>query len=276
MLPKNGRRRGIETILVRDSDHVFPNHAHDGYYVVGCMLRGAAWCFGPQREEEVVSEGLYCAFNPSQVHSGVPIGGRKTTYRMIYIPEEAMLQAARECREGSVAVPEFTAPLARVADGPALIERASRGAADGTDALETETALLEFVAAMASVPGFLATGRSAPDSAAALRGHPGLRRAAELLASEPARRIDLDELAAEAGLSKYHLIRSFKRAFGVPPHTYRTQARVEAAKLLVAAGLPFTEVALEAGFSDQSHFHRSFKTFVGLTPGRYRDERSGR
>lgn len=267
--------RKTETLLVRDSDHAFPNHAHDGYYVIGCMLRGASWCFGPSRDDAVVSDGRYCMFNPSQVHSGVPIGGGRTTYRMIYIPEETFAGAFSDCRDGSPAAPEFESSVAFLPEGPDLIYRACASAEGRFDQLEAETHFLEFVGALASAPGLLSRSRLKDAPAAALRSHPGLRRAAELLASDPARKMELDELAREAGLSKYHFIRSFKRAFGVPPHTYRTQARVEYAKALVAAGTPFADIAYEAGFSDQSHFQRSFKTFVGLTPGRFREERKG-
>jgi hypothetical protein len=172
MLALGEKGRKIETLLVRDSDHVFPNHAHDGYYVIGCMLRGASWCFGPSDEEAVVSEGRLCMFNPSQVHSGVPIGGIRTTYRMIYIPEEIFADAYRECREGTQALPEFQAPLALLPDGPSLMARACEAADGRTEGLEAETALLEFVAALSAAPGLLSADRVRAAPAAVLRSHP--------------------------------------------------------------------------------------------------------
>jgi AraC-like DNA-binding protein len=77
-------------------------------------------------------------------------------------------------------------------------------------------------------------------------------------------------------MSKYHLIRSFKRAFGVPPTSYRIQARVEFAKELIARGLPLAGWPTRPASATMSHFQRSFKTFVGLTPGRFREERQSR
>ena len=53
------------------------------------------------------------------------------------------------------------------------------------------------------------------------------------------------------------------------PHAYQTQVRVRRAKSLPRAGLPITQVAAEAGFSDQAHLTQHFKRIVGLTPGRY-------
>ena len=61
-------------------------------------------------------------------------------------------------------------------------------------------------------------------------------------------------------------------ATGLPPHQYVIARRVERARQLLQAGtnLSLAEVALRAGFSDQSHFCRHFKRLVGVTPGRFR------
>jgi AraC-like DNA-binding protein len=54
--------------------------------------------------------------------------------------------------------------------------------------------------------------------------------------------------------------------FGLPPHQYLLQLRVDAARRLLAAKVPASEVAADVGFADQSHFVRRF---LGVTPGRY-------
>jgi AraC family transcriptional regulator len=81
----------------------------------------------------------------------------------------------------------------------------------------------------------------------------------------------LDQLAAVARLSAYHFARQFKAATGLPPHQYVIMRRVERAKELLEAraGLPLAEVALRAGFSDQSQFTHHFKRLVGVTPGEF-------
>ncbi|MCS3780148.1 helix-turn-helix domain-containing protein [Tsukamurella ocularis] len=78
---------------------------------------------------------------------------------------------------------------------------------------------------------------------------------------------------AEAGRALYvdptHLVREFSREFGLPPHRYLIGRRVELARgMLLAGGAP-AEVSVEAGFHDQSHLNRHFKSMVGTTPGRY-------
>ncbi len=82
----------------------------------------------------------------------------------------------------------------------------------------------------------------------------------------------LAQLAAVVRLNPYHFARQFKAATGLPPHQYVIQRRVERAKHLLQAGtdLSLAEVALHAGFSDQSQFCHHFKRLVGVTPGQFR------
>ena len=82
----------------------------------------------------------------------------------------------------------------------------------------------------------------------------------------------MKQLAAVARLSPYHFARQFKAATGLPPHQYVIARRVERARHLLQAGtdLSLAEVALHAGFSDQSQFSHHFKRIVGVTPWKFR------
>src|SRR5262249_12303007 len=109
------------------------------------------------------------------------------------------------------------------------------------------------------------------------RGHDGplprgrLRAVVEYIEEHLDAGVSLDELAAVARLSPYHFARQFKRATGLPPHQYVILRRVERAKQLLQGGaLSLAEVALHAGFLDQSQFCRHFKRLVGVTPGQFR------
>jgi AraC family transcriptional regulator len=84
--------------------------------------------------------------------------------------------------------------------------------------------------------------------------------------------LTLERIAAAAHLSVYHFARQFKRATGLPPHQYVLTRRVERAKQFLQGGDDFSlaEVALHAGFSDQSQFCHHFKRLVGVTPGQFR------
>jgi len=81
----------------------------------------------------------------------------------------------------------------------------------------------------------------------------------------------LEQMAAVVHLSPYHFARQFKATTGLPPHQYVIARRVERAQHLLRADgeLGLAEVALRAGFSDQSKFSFHFKRMVGITPRRF-------
>jgi AraC-like DNA-binding protein len=83
---------------------------------------------------------------------------------------------------------------------------------------------------------------------------------------------DVGQVVREAGWSHRWFIALFRRAMGLNPKTYSRLQRFQGA-VRRASGrpeTPWSEVALEAGYSDQSHFNREFRQFAGVTPGEYR------
>lgn len=86
----------------------------------------------------------------------------------------------------------------------------------------------------------------------------------------------LERLAAELGTSPFALLRAFRDAYGMPPHTWLTDARVRRARRLLDAGVTPAEAAVTVGFTDQPHLNRHFTRMVGVPPGAYqRERRSG-
>jgi AraC family transcriptional regulator len=84
-------------------------------------------------------------------------------------------------------------------------------------------------------------------------------------------RLTIRELAIEAGVHPIHLARSFRRHFAVSPGEYLRRCRIEKAReLLSESDLPLAELALTAGFSDQSQLTNAFRRATGLTPRAFR------
>lgn len=96
-----------------------------------------------------------------------------------------------------------------------------------------------------------------------------VRRARELLLERLAEAVTLDELAAHAGVDKFHLCRAFRAQVGLPPHAYLTRLRIMRAKELLVAGVRPSEIAARVGLYDQSQLNRHFRRLVGTTPGEY-------
>ncbi|HIP59665.1 MAG TPA: AraC family transcriptional regulator [Campylobacterales bacterium] len=78
--------------------------------------------------------------------------------------------------------------------------------------------------------------------------------------------LSLEVLARYADISQNHLIRIFKKEFGLSPHAYILNLKIHKAKRLLEQKMPIAEVALEVGFYDQSHFHKAFKSVFAITP----------
>ena len=81
--------------------------------------------------------------------------------------------------------------------------------------------------------------------------------------------LPLDNLAKDLYLSKYYLIRKCKRNLGLTPHKFHLQNRIRKAQTLLFTSQSITETSVNTGFYDQSHFDRSFKNIVGISPTEY-------
>ena len=114
--------------------------------------------------------------------------------------------------------------------------------------------------------------------AAALPSSPPrwLRRIRELLHDRCDEDVSVAALAAEAGVHAIYLARCFRRFFGCAPGDYLRLCRLERARsLLVETRCSLAEIALRAGFVDQSHLGKAFKRSFGVTPGAYRRRLAG-
>ncbi|MBO0718467.1 MAG: helix-turn-helix transcriptional regulator [Rhizobiales bacterium] len=98
-----------------------------------------------------------------------------------------------------------------------------------------------------------------------------LRRIREYIDDNVEERISVELLAGLANLSVCYFVRAFKQSTGVTPHDYLIRRRVEKTKqLLSSTDMPLSQIALAAGFADQSHFSRRFRQHVGMSPRDYR------
>ncbi len=116
-----------------------------------------------------------------------------------------------------------------------------------------------------------------PGPAAGITALPGsaliderMSRLYRRIASEFQHRLTLDELAQAVGWHPVHLQKRFKTAWGFTPHELLVGHRIEYARDLMAGGARVAYAAHAAGFSDQSHLHRTFLGTYAVVPGEYR------
>ena len=102
------------------------------------------------------------------------------------------------------------------------------------------------------------------------------KRACERLESDLGGKLSLQQIAAEFDLSVSHFSRAFRISTGLPPHQWLLRQRVKTAKqLMTVRDLPLSEIAISAGFANQSHFTRVFSAAVGVSPAAWRREAHG-
>lgn len=233
-----------------DSSRSFARHSHD-LYGIGVIDRGGQRSWSGQGAVQAL-RGDVITVNPGEVHDGVALAGQARTWRIVYL-EPALLRA-----DGGA--PELTQAALRDERLRACVDQLWRAVAQGADALALEegVAWLQRCAPVA-----------APVSAPRVRGAaPALQRARERLADE-ACTPSLASLAAEAGMSRFQLLRAFAAAYGLPPYAWLLQRRLACARASIAAGATLADAAANAGFADQSHMTRTFTRFWGFTPGAY-------
>jgi len=98
-----------------------------------------------------------------------------------------------------------------------------------------------------------------------------MKRALEYLESHLCSQFRLQDVAAAAGLSPFHFCRQFRIETGLTPFQYVLQRRVENAKrTLRTTDAALVDIALDLGFTSQSHFTAVFRKIAGITPGRFR------
>jgi AraC-like DNA-binding protein len=98
-----------------------------------------------------------------------------------------------------------------------------------------------------------------------------IQRIEELVEKHLEGGVGVAEISSRLGYSPSHFFRMFRRSFGITPHTYVMRRRVAVAqKLLTRTDLGLVDIALKAGFCDQSHLSRNFRRFAGVPPRAYR------
>jgi AraC-like DNA-binding protein len=109
-----------------------------------------------------------------------------------------------------------------------------------------------------------------------IRHASALRKAERYIWENYTRKISLREIAAASGLSAPYFSSIFKEEMGENLSNYLNRLRVErAATMLTESELSLNDIAASCGFEDQSWFSKIFKSYTGISPGKYRERGAG-
>lgn len=253
----------LDCMAAQFETYEFSMHAHDSYGVA--VILDGATAFRWRGESHIAPAGSVYVMNPGEPHDGKPAVSR-FVYRTFYPSVALIRRLAAELCDGAPFDPLFAStvihdqPLARrIAEMHRVLESSA-----GT--LARESAFVETIVWLLQRHAGLEDASAGPGREANL-----VERLREYIDAHFADDVSLDDLAHQAGRTRYSVLRAFRRHTGMTPHAYLLNRRVEHARRSLASGRPLAETAFDCGFFDQSHFTRVFKRHTGVTPGRYRD-----
>ena len=248
-----------ELLQARYVQHRFGLHSHDSFVLA--VVEGGAEGLRVGGVRLVARPGDLVLLSPGEVHDGWAQDGRGFSYRAVY-PSRHLVARAVGVPPAAPGVPYFSDNVVtdpQLADG---LRRAHRWLAAGGKLLDGQAALASVIKLL-----FDRYGAHDPEQRRVLTGTAAVAR--QLLDSRLVEPVRLADLARACDETPLRLLRAFRAAYGLPPHRYQLQRRVQLAQGRLQAGVELAALAADLGFADQSHFTRMFKSVVGVPPGAY-------
>ncbi|WP_048307970.1 AraC family transcriptional regulator [Halomonas sp. PR-M31] len=252
----------LEARGVQDGRRVcYDKHTH-ATFSIGVITAGhSTYLNGSTRQ--AVAEGSVVLMNPEEVHACNPIEDHPWSYRMFYV--DASWLGDLQHALGFSSSRDFQPFSAVVTRDPLLYRGLNHLYATlidpDSDTLHKHSTAIEFFSMLQQ--------RSDSASIIAWPENHKISRAAEFISEHCLRALTLEMIADASEMSSSQLIRAFKRRYGMPPHAYLINRRVQYSQARLKRGHGIAEVALDAGFADQAHFQRTFKRLVAATPRQY-------
>lgn len=210
-------------------------------------------------KSHVAFAGSLCAFQPGEVQSGFP--QKNVAYTSLY----ALIEVPLAVELVQEIIPERADPfnltvLFLPGSCALLFEKFCYSFRNTASALERESNLLLFIAELLPHTSDSSPKGTEPAAVAFVKDY---------LRNRLYARVTLGDLSQVTGLSRYHLLRTFKKAVGITPHCFLTSLRIGQARKLLRDQVSVKEVARLSGFADQAHLARLFKRYTGVTPSQY-------
>ncbi len=231
---------GFEFVSWENSKLSYPEHNHTSVYVLGLVLRG---------EIMLKRRNFPCMYRPGTVfmvppyepHSVVSCGA----YDMLCLCVNASYLAFYEKER-------MQKPRSDIEKCAAVLAEENLLSGEDTSLLTQELEKIYFCRTTVS------------------SREEGIDRVKRRIERFPEEIWNIEQMAQEARMNKFHLIRAFHKTVGLTPHQFQIQNRVRKAQRLLPEVPLMTEAALSAGFYDQSHFIKHFKKILGLAPKDYK------
>lgn len=251
----------VEAYRFEGTRQLFPNHFHE-YYVIGFVEEGKR-CLSCRNNDYIIEQGNVVLFNPNDNHACVQADNGTLHYRGFNIGKEVMLDLAEEVT-GKRKLPWFSKNVIYDDEIICYLRPLHEMIMNGNGDFGKEENLLFLLSN-------LIQNYSQPFESCIPECRQEIEKACEFMERHFSERISLDQICRQAGLSRSTLLRAFTKSKGVTPYRYLETIRVNEAKKLLSNGISPLDAAIRTGFSDQSHFTNYFSSFIGISPGAYRE-----
>ncbi|MBE9110890.1 AraC family transcriptional regulator [Nodosilinea sp. LEGE 07298] len=255
----------LEVLHATYRTHAFARHVHEDF-CVGIIVDGVE-AVKYRGATHTAPKGSIVVLQPGEGHSNWAAVEAGWSFHVIYPPAGLFQALMVEEAEQKTTLPFFAEPV--ICDRPLFrqLARAHTRLAQPMveDCLSLETHLLTLLRTLVRRHAVHSDHSSQRPQAE----HSMVQPIKHYLETHYGQRFTLDDLSQQSGLSPYYLTRVFRAAVGLPPHSYLTYLRITKAKQRLRQETSLTQLALELGFVDQSHFTKTFKAWVGVTPGQY-------
>ena len=249
---------GVELLRAWFHGRAYARHRHDTY-AIGLTEAGVQM-FDYRGRVERSGPGQVVVLHPDEAHDGRAGDEDGFGYRIVYVEPARIAAAVRAIRGYAAPLPFVREP---VSQNPTLARAVTAAFGAAPEPLALDAVVLRLA------EGLIAGDPDGPPAGPPRRlDHAALDRARAVLDSQCAV-VRSSELEAVTGLSRYELARQFRARFGTSPYRYSLMRRLDFARGRLRGGTPLAELALAAGFADQAHFTRMFRSAYGVTPGRY-------
>jgi AraC-like DNA-binding protein len=256
---------GVELFRAWFAGEAYQKHRHDTY-AIGVTDRGIQ-VFDYRGSVRASTPGQVVVLHPDEVHDGRAGTSAGFGYRIVYVEPSHLAEALRVLRGRPYPLPFVSEPVSTNARLSHAVAGAFRAP---LEPLAADSLIVELAEGL--MDGEQGRGRPTVSRVDV----PVIERARQFLVAEKTRVVHSAELESITGLTRYDLARQFRIMFGTSPYRYLLMRRLDFARERIDQERPLIEVAYDAGFADQAHFTRAFRSAFGLTPARYRALRAPR
>ena len=254
--------QSIELVHGVSKGYSLPRHFHEELELN--IRQGDGWWFNYRGAMHSVPSDTLVVTQPGEAHHADCMSAQDCTFRGLRVSTDLLQQVAIEVAGRKTELPFFPMPLVHDGDLNTQIVQVHQALEQSTNQLEQQTLILDLLAQL-----ILRCAEDPPSLAKLGEERQPVDRVRAYLEDHYNQEISLEQLAQIANLSSFHLNRSFRKTFGMPPHAYQIQVRILQAKRLLTKEWSINKVAAETGFTSQSHFGSHFKRLVRVTPKRY-------